>query len=201
MQINSESGMMRKRDIIFAGMATGAFVGLLMMVITHIPLGSTSDGSKITIMYHWSGALLTLIGIPLMSAFSVKYGSRKLNCCEPSMKQLIPVAYLTFLLPVLGTSFGAPNSDLDTLATIVLVAAIGGAFWSLTVYLCAIVCNKIWSFLMQFPLFAHFFLPISFKKTDSSQTTTSPVAPSTTVIKNITIKDSVVMGDVSNDEE
>ena len=131
--------MMRKRDIIFTGMATGAFVGLLMMVITHIPLGSDSDGDKITIMYHWSGALLTLIGIPLMSAFLVKYGSEKMNCCEPSMKQLITVTYLTFLMPVFGASFGAPNSDLDTLANIVLLGAIGGAFWSLPYVLWALI--------------------------------------------------------------
>ncbi len=102
-----------------------------MVVITHIPLGSTSDGYKITIMYHWSGALLTVIGIPLVSAFSVKYGSRKLNYCEPSLKHLIPVAYLTFLIPVLGVSFGAPNSNLETLATIVMLGTIGGIFWSI----------------------------------------------------------------------
>jgi hypothetical protein len=137
---------MGKRDIIFAGIATGTFVGILMVIITNIPLGSDSDGSKITIMYHWSGALLTVIGIPLVSAFSVKYGSRKLNCCEPSLKHLIPVAYLTFLIPVLGISFGAPNSDLDTLATIVMLGAIGGAFWSL-----------------PYVLLSHF------KKTDSSE--------------------------------
>ena len=138
--------MMRKRDLIFAGMVTGTCVGLLMVIITNIPLGSTSDGSKITIMYHWSGALLTLIGIPLVSAFSVKYGSRKLNCCEPSLKQLIPVSFLTLFLPILGASFGAPNSDLDTLATIILLGAIGGAFWSL-----------------PYVLLSHF------KKTDSSE--------------------------------
>ncbi len=130
---------MRKRDLIFAGIVTGTFVGLLMVIITNIPLGSTSDGSKITIMYHWSGALLTLIGIPLMSAFLVKYGSRKLNCCEPSLKQLIPVSFLTFFLPILGASFGAPNSDLDTLATIILLGAIGGAFWSLPYVLWALI--------------------------------------------------------------
>jgi hypothetical protein len=137
---------MGKRDLIFAGMATGTFVGILMVIITNIPLGSDSDGDKITIMYHWSGALLTVIGVPLVSAFSVKYGSRKLNCCEPSLKQLIPVSFLTLFLPILGASFGAPNSDLDTLATIILLGAIGGAFWSL-----------------PYVLLSHF------KKTDSSE--------------------------------
>ena len=45
--------------------------------------------------------------------------------------QFLPseVAYLTFL-PVLGASAGAPNSNLETLAMIVLIGAIGGIFWS-----------------------------------------------------------------------
>ena len=120
---------MGKRDLIFAGMATGTFVGILMVIITNIPLGSDSDGDKITIMYHWSGALLTVIGIPLVSAFSVKYGSRKLNCCEPSLKHLLPVAFLT-CLPVLFSAGGAPNSSLGVLATIVLIGAIFGVIWS-----------------------------------------------------------------------
>ena len=119
-----------KKKLFLQGMATGALVGLLMVVITHIPLGSNSDGDNITVMYHWSGALMTLIGIPLVSAFSVKYGSKKLNCCEPSLKLLIPVSFLTFFIPVLGSSFGAPNSDITTLVTIVLLGGIGGAFWS-----------------------------------------------------------------------
>lgn len=112
------------------GIVTGAFVGLLMVVITNIPLGSTSDGDKITVMYHWSGALMTVIGIPLVSAFSVKYGSKKLNCCESNLKLLIPVSFLTFFIPVLGISFGASNSDITTLATIVLLGGIGGVIWS-----------------------------------------------------------------------
>ncbi len=121
---------MNWKTIFLTGLLTGTFVGLLMVVITNIPLGNTSDGYKITIMYHWSGALLTMIGIPLVSALSVKYGSRKFNCCEPSLKHLIPVAYLTFLIPVWSVSFGAPNSNLETLATIVMLGTIGGTFWS-----------------------------------------------------------------------
>ena len=162
---------MRKRNIAFAGMATGAFVGLLMMVITHIPLGNDSDGDKITIMYHWSGALLTLIGIPLMSAFLVKYGSEKMNGCEPSLKQLIPVAYLTFLIPVLGASFGAPNSDLDTLATLILMGMIGGLFWSSPF--------AIWNF---------------YKGRDNNSVTDER----DNITQNIVIQDSVVMGNVAN---
>ena len=120
----------RAKNILLIGMATGTLVGLLMTVITHIPLGSTSDGSKITVMYHWSGLLSVVIGIPLVSAFGVKKIAVDFWDCEPGLKHLIPVAYLTFLIPIFGSAFGAANSDLDTLATIILLGSIGGLFWS-----------------------------------------------------------------------
>ena len=121
---------MNWKTIFLTGAAIGTFAGLLMTVISHIPLGNDSDGYKITVMYHWSSALLVVIGIPLVSAFGVNKISKMSGCCEPSLKHLIPVAYLTFLIPVLGVSFGAPNSNLVTLATIVMLGAIGGIFWS-----------------------------------------------------------------------
>ena len=121
---------MNWKTIFLTGAAIGTSVGLLMTVITQIPLGNDSDGYKITVMYHWSSALLVVIGIPLVSAFGVNKISKMSGCCEPSLKHLIPVAYLTFLIPVFGASFGAPNSNLETLATIVMLGAIGGTFWS-----------------------------------------------------------------------
>ena len=121
---------MNWKTIFLTGAAIGTFVGLLMTVISHIPLGNDSDGYQITVMYHWQSALLVVIGIPLVSAFGVNKISKMSGCCEPSLKHLIPVAYLTFLIPVLGASFGAPNSNLVTLATIVMLGAIGGIFWS-----------------------------------------------------------------------
>ena len=121
---------MNWKTIFLAGALTGTSVGLLMTVITHIPLGNDSDGYQITVMYYWSSALLVVIGIPLVSAFGVNKISKMSGCCEPSLMHLIPVAYLTFLIPVLGASFGAPNSNLVTLATIVMLGVIGGIFWS-----------------------------------------------------------------------
>ena len=121
---------MNWKIIFLAGASTGTFVGLLMTVITHIPLGNDSDGYQITVMYHWQSALLVVIGIPLVSAFGVNKISKMSGCCEPSLKHLIPVAYLTLLIPVLFSSMGAPNSNLVTLATIVMLGAIGGTFWS-----------------------------------------------------------------------
>ena len=121
---------MNWKTIFLTGAAIGTFAGLLMTVISHIPLGNDSDGYQITVMYHWQSALLVVIGIPLVSAFGVNKISKMSGCCEPSLKHLIPVAYLTFLIPVLSVSFGAPNSNLVTLATIVMLGTIGGIFWS-----------------------------------------------------------------------
>ena len=121
---------MNWKIIFLAGALTGTSVGLLMTIITNIPLGNDSDGYQITVMYHWQSALLVVIGIPLVSAFGVNKISKMSGCCEPSLKHLIPVAYLTFLIPVLFSSMGAPNSNLVTLATIVMLGAIGGIFWS-----------------------------------------------------------------------
>ena len=121
---------MNWKTIFLAGALTGTSVGLLMTIITNIPLGNDSDGYQITVMYHWQSALLVVIGIPLVSAFGVNKISKMSGCCEPSLKHLIPVAYLTFLIPVLFSSMGAPNSNLVTLATIVMLGAIGGIFWS-----------------------------------------------------------------------
>ena len=121
---------MNWKTIFLTGAAIGTFVGLLMTVISHIPLGNDSDGYQITVMYHWQSALLVVIGIPLVSAFGVNKISKMSGCCEPSLKHLIPVAYLTFLIPVLTTSGGAPNSNLVTLATIVMLGTIGRIFWS-----------------------------------------------------------------------
>jgi len=121
---------MNWKTIFLTGAAIGTFVGLLMTVVTQIPLGNDSDGHKITVMYHWESALLVVIGIPLVSAFGVNIISKMSGCCKPSLKHLIPVAYLTLLIPVLFSSMGAPNSNLVTLATIVMLGAIGGIFWS-----------------------------------------------------------------------
>ena len=122
---------MKVKDVFLNGLSVGISVALLMVILSHIPLGTTSEGNKITLFYHWSGFLLASIGIPFISAYIVRKKIVERNFAESSFKLTIPVAYLTYLLPVLGASFGAPNSNLDTLATIVLLGSVGGAFWSL----------------------------------------------------------------------
>ena len=121
--------MMRKRDIIFVGAGTGALLATFFLLIMKVIGDPGSFGGLFAIAF----------GMMVASALAVKKISQQIGCCDPSLKQLIPVAFLTFLLPIFGASFGAPNSDLDTLATIILMGAIGGAFWSLPYALWALI--------------------------------------------------------------
>mgnify|MGYP003682819031 CR=1 FL=1 len=122
--------MLRKKDIIFVGAGTGAILATLVALIM-IKIGLEPPS--------FESALAIFIAMILIPAFAVKKIAQRLGCCEPSLEQLIPVSFLTFLLPLLGASFGAPNSDLDTLATVIVLGAIGGAFWSLPYVLWALM--------------------------------------------------------------
>ena len=112
--------------VLLSGMATGALVGLLLSVVIQIPLGDNPKTALV--MSHMSSCLLTFVGIPLASAFSIRFGAKKLKLCEPRLLQLIPVAFLTLFIPVFGALMGTPNKINVPLIT--LLGAAGGAFWS-----------------------------------------------------------------------
>ena len=116
--------------LLLCGMATGALVGLLLSVVVQIPLGDNPKTALV--MSHMSTALLTLVGIPLASAFSIRFGAKKLKLYEPRLLQLIPVAFLTLFIPVFGALMGTPNKINVPLIT--LLGAAGGAFWMMLVF-------------------------------------------------------------------
>jgi hypothetical protein len=70
------------------------------------------------------------MGMILFSAFTVKKISQAMGYCNPSLMQLFPISFLTFFLPILGITFGAPNSDIDTLLMMIAIGTVGGLFWS-----------------------------------------------------------------------
>ena len=112
---------MKLKHIFAAGAGTGAILAALVaLIMLKIGLEPPSFGA----------ALAVFFGMIIVSAFSVKKISQRIGCCNPSLKQLIPISFLTFMLPILGAAFGAPNSDLDTLATLILLGTIGGLFWT-----------------------------------------------------------------------
>ena len=104
-----------------AGAGTGTILAsLVALIMVKIGLEPPSFGA----------ALVVFFGMILISAYVVQKISQRIGCCNLSLKQLIPISFLTFILPVLGPAFGAPNSDLDTLATLILLGTIGGLFWA-----------------------------------------------------------------------
>ena len=112
------------KQILAAGSGTGALLATLVSLIL-IKIGLEPPSAQ--------AAIIVFIGMILLSAYSVKKISQSMGWFDPSLKALIMVSILTFIIPLLGASFGAPNSDLTTLATVVLLGLLGGAFWSIPI--------------------------------------------------------------------
>ena len=112
---------MKLKHIFAAGAGTGAILAsLVALILLKIGLELPSFGAAVAVF----------LGMIVVSAFTVKKISQRIGCCDPSLKQLIPISFLTFIIPVLVPAFGAGNGDLDTLATLVLLGTIGGVFWA-----------------------------------------------------------------------
>ena len=111
---------MNWKNIFVTGASSGASVGFLLSLNGFFDIGFGS----------FAGFVGYMLGSILLSAYCVKIISQKIGCCEPSLKHLIPVAFLTFFLPVLGPAFGAPSSGLDYVGILIIFGAIGGLFWS-----------------------------------------------------------------------
>jgi hypothetical protein len=112
------------KQILAAGSGTGALLATLVSLIL-IKIGLEPPSAE--------SAIIVFIGMILLSAYSVKKISQSMGWFDPSLKALIMVSILTFIIPLLGASFGAPNSNLTTLATVVLLGLLGGAFWSIPI--------------------------------------------------------------------
>ena len=112
---------MNLKQTLRAGAGTGAILATLVaLIMVKIGLEPPDLGS----------ALVIFMGMILFPAFAVKKISRAKDYCNPSLKQLFPISFLTFFIPILGITFGAPNSDFDTLLTIIAMGTVGGLFWS-----------------------------------------------------------------------
>jgi hypothetical protein len=103
------------------GAAAGASVGFLVSLNGFFEIGYNSFG----------GFLAAVIAFILLSAFGVKTISEKAGLCEPGLKHLIPVAFLTFLMPVFGPAFGAASTGPEYVGALIALGAVGGLFWSI----------------------------------------------------------------------
>ena len=112
------------KQTLVGGSATGVALAILVSLI--MIMGGLEPPSL-------GAAIAVFIGMIFLSAYSVKKISQSMGWFDPSLKTLIPVSTMTFILPLLGASFGAPNSDFTTLAFLVLLGLLGGIFWSLPI--------------------------------------------------------------------
>ena len=105
--------------------ATGLIVALLCT-------GATAAVADVPLFAAVACGLL----FPLVAAFSVHHIHRRFSPTTATPRnQLVAIAYLTLLLPLFGALFGAPNLELNTLAVLWLLGAVGGALWSLPLLL------------------------------------------------------------------
>ena len=112
------------KQTLAGGSATGVVLAILVSLI--MIMGGLEPPS-------FGAAIAVFIGMIFLSAYSVKKISQSMGWFDPSLKVLIPVSTMTFILPLLGATFGAPNSDFTTLAFLVLLGLLGGIFWSLPI--------------------------------------------------------------------
>ena len=112
------------KQTLVGGSATGVVLATLVSLI--MIMGGLEPPSA-------GAAIAVFIGMIFLSAYSVKKISQSMGWFDPSLKVLIPVSTMTFILPLLGATFGAPNSDFTTLAFLVLLGLLGGIFWSLPI--------------------------------------------------------------------
>jgi hypothetical protein len=81
-------------------------------------------------MYFLWSTILILVLVPVVSAVVVRKCSMQRGYCEPSLKFLLTVAFLTEIIPVLGPIFGGTGAWSE-FPIIVVLGAAGGMFWSL----------------------------------------------------------------------
>ncbi len=115
---------MNWKHILGSGAMSGAMIAILMILL--IALGDLGE----IIFASFASAMLSFLMIILIPPFLTREIWEKQFNLRPSLKHLVPVSFLTFILPVLGPAFGGPSLGPEWLILIPM-AAVGGIFWSL----------------------------------------------------------------------
>ena len=110
------------KHIVASSAATGALLAIFILGV--FVLAEIDPGS-------FGGLCGSFFALSALSAYIVNEISKRADWPEVGLKKLIPVAFITSIIPLFGPLFGLPNNDPITLATVVLFGVIGGAFWSI----------------------------------------------------------------------
>ena len=92
---------------------------MAILMILNVISGVTDD-------VDFALAMLSFLAVILTPPLILKRAKPK----EVNLFHLIPVAFLTFIIPVFGAAFGGPDMGPEWLV-LIPIAAVGGAFWSL----------------------------------------------------------------------
>ena len=116
-----DSTKVKNNSITLAGASLGLATGASMYLLSRI---TTIDGNQ-----SFSEAIVMLLGPSFINGFIIpKY-------LESENKAYLRTgiflsSFATTFMPLLGPMFGAPNNDPSTVATIIIMGAIGGAIWN-----------------------------------------------------------------------
>lgn len=124
---------MNWKHTLVAGAGTGTILAVLSTLIM-VKIG-IDPGSFL-------GLLVIVCGLALVSGLAMKKIIQILGYSDISLKVLISIAFLTFIIPLFGSIFGAPNSKLTTLLQIVVIGTVGGLVWSIPFALRSVSKNR-----------------------------------------------------------
>ena len=111
------------KNTLFFGAITGMVLAIFILVFV---LAEIDPGS-------FAGLCGGFFVMAALSATIVDQISKRTNLPEARLKTLIPVGFLTSIIPLFGATFGLPNSGLTSLAMLIALGAAGGIFWSLPI--------------------------------------------------------------------
>ena len=112
------------RTTLLFGAITGMLVAIFILGI--FVLAEIDPGSFVGLC----GGFFVLAAL---SATIVVQISKRTSLPDANLKTLIPVGFLTSIIPLFGATFGLPNSNLASLVTLLALGAAGGIFWSLPI--------------------------------------------------------------------
>ena len=112
-----------KNTLLF-GAITGMLVAIFILGI--FVLAEIDPGS-------FAGLCGGFFVLSALSATIVVQISKRTSLPDANLKTLIPVGFLTSIIPLVGATFGLPNSNLASLVTLLALGAAGGIFWSLPI--------------------------------------------------------------------
>ena len=113
---------MNWKNVLFSSACTGLLAAIFIIIV--FVLAEINPGS-------FAGVCGSFFALATISAVIVNKISKNIGRIDVPFNILIPVGFLTTIMPLFGATFGLPNSNVTSLVTLVALGAAGGIFWSI----------------------------------------------------------------------